>query len=517
MKIIQIIRPILPRKAKVVCRLSSETHLLSIPMLWAFACLLIISAQNALASKSQLSQINIQISELKNSIKSDHTEIKKLERTLWGLDAKIFEAQKQLRRERDERRTRFHEVKREVKRQQFEIEGINKAIALIDQDIELVQRDSLRSQEYFNNLNPLKRQFEEASHQEKLAENQAKVEAFLDEKQTLVESLSNAQLKQNQLKENLISAETSLKDTNLEDDPRFSSLINERKTSGRQITEMRKEVKQTEANLSLLTRKASQLKEQIAIAESKARASEVALATKEIQMTPPAAILQRNYKPQAYVFVISGNGDIDIENILKLKDWVKSYGAHYVQASWDSLNFKEQLKAINQSDKIILIGHGLGGATAIKAATQDAFEADRDIEFLGVIDPIGADNLRANIVYDPTLNCNKPSEKDQLVNSEYMTCLNESRKRIITDNIKHFYNRWQKESPGPADFQRHITAIDNDGNDILFPTATGRFITADAIVEDQKRVFFGNKDKAHQLILEEEARNLPRLLVKYLR
>ena len=517
MKIIDILRPNSPWKAEVVCCPYSKTHLVIHPLLWVLTCLLMLSFPSAHANKNQLSQINTQINELKNAIRNDQSDIKKLERTLWGLDAKIFEAQKQLRRERDERRTRFHEVKREVKRQQFEIENINKSIALIDQDIELVQRDSLRSQEYFNNLNPLKRQIEEASHQEKLAANQAKVEGLLNDKQKLIEALDQAQNKQDQLKENLLEAEASVKDTNLEDDARFADLVKKRKTSGKQITEMRKEVKQTEANLSLLTRKAAALRKQIADAENKAKAAQVALATKQIQSEPPAAILQRNYKSKAYVFVISGNSELDIESTLKLKDWVQSYGAHYVQASWDSLDFSAQLQSINQSDKIILIGHGLGGAAAIKAATEDAYKANREIEFLGVIDPIGEENLRANIVYAPTLNCNKPSAKDQLINTEYMTCLNESKKRLITDNVKHFYNRWQKESPGPADFQRQIKAIDNDGNDILFPTATGRFITAEAIVEDQKRVFFGNKEKAHQMILEEEARNLPRLLVKYLR
>ncbi|MCG8316331.1 MAG: hypothetical protein MI976_24230, partial [Pseudomonadales bacterium] len=169
MKIIDILRPNSPWKAEVVCCPHSKTHLVTNPLLWVLTCLLMLSFPSAHANKNQLSQINAQINELKNAIRNDQSDIKRLERTLWGLDAKIFEAQKQLRRERDERRTRFHEVKREVKRQQFEIENINKSIALIDQDIELVQRDSLRSQEYFNNLNPLKRQIEEASHQEKLA------------------------------------------------------------------------------------------------------------------------------------------------------------------------------------------------------------------------------------------------------------------------------------------------------------------------------------------------------------
>lgn len=494
----------------------------------------LLSAPGFASNSAQLSTLNSQITNLEKSITQDEQAIKQLERSIWGLDAKILEAQKQVRKERDQRRAEYHDIKRDVKRQGFEIEGIKKSISLIDQDIELVQRDSQRSQEYFNSLNPLKRKLEETSHLEKLAENQAKVEALLEEKQALIESLNAATTKHKLLEEKLKIVEASLEETALEDDTRFANLLKEREQAGNKITRMRNQIKQDKSNIALLKRKASDLKKRIARSKNKAN-QKVATKTKaapekKASTKKPAPATN---KAPAYVFVISGDQEPNIEDKLKLKDWVESYGAKYIQARWNGFDttaqstsqgtetFKQQfakmLDKIEKNAKIILIGHGRGGGAAIEAATEVAFNANRTIEFLAAIDPIGDENLRANIVYNTTVNCNKPIVDDQISNTEYLTCLRESKKRLITANVKHFYNRWQKDGKGPEDFYRRIKAIDDNGEDIEIPTATGRFATAESILADQKRVFIGDPDKAHEEILSEEARNLPRLLVKHLR
>lgn len=494
----------------------------------------VVTAVHA-SSAAKVSTLNSQVTNLQRSLTQDEAVIEQLERKIWGLDARLLEIQRDVRKERDEQRAAFHDIKREAKKQLFDIEAIEKSIALIDQDIGLVQRDSQRSQEYFNSLNPIKKQFAEASHLDKQQQNQAKVEELLLEKQTLIESLNSHQAKQALLNKKLELARQSMEDTSIEADPRYAKVSSEREVNAERITAMRKQFKQDQANLSLLQRRLSDAKSQLA---KDKQAAVAAVANIDAQQAAPQQISGAEgsaataSKGSAYVFVVSGDQEPNIEQELKLKDWVESYGATYIQAHWngfDSSNlragsteifkaqFAKQLNAIEKDAKIILIGHGRGGGAAIEAATDVAFNTNRSIEFLAVIDPIGDDNLRANIVYDAPVKCNKPIPKDQISNTEYVTCLRESKKRIITANVKHFYNRWQKDGKGPEDFYRRIRAIGDNGEDVVIPTATGRFATADTITQDQKRVFLGDDKDAHVKLLEEEARNLPRLLVKHLR
>ncbi|MDX1694930.1 MAG: hypothetical protein R3208_14280 [Ketobacteraceae bacterium] len=496
-----------------------------------------ISAASA-SSSAKISTLNSQITNLQRSVSQDESAIEQLERKIWGLDARILEAQKQIRKERDEQRAAYHDIKRTVKKQRFDIEATEKSIELVDKDIEMVQRDSQRSQEYFNSLNALKKQFEEASHNEKLRENQLKVEQLLSEKQKLIETLNAQQAKYRLLEEKLEITRQNMETTTVEDDARFADLMKERETSGERITAMRKQVKDDKASLATLKRRLDQAKTQLAQARQ-AEARSIATAKAQEQARAPEPEPEPEPEPVAntsqsrsYVFVISGEQDPNIEDSLKLKDWVESYGAEYIQAHWNGFDasdptrgstetFKRQflrkLESIDKDARILLIGHGRGGGAAIEAATEIAFNANRTIDFLAVIDPIGDENLRANIVYNTAVKCNKPNPQDQILNTEYLTCLRESKKRLITSNVKHFYNRWQKDASGPADFYRRIRAIGDNGEDISIPTATGRFVTAESIIEDQKRVFIGDDKNAHKKLLAEEARNLPRLLVKHLR
>jgi hypothetical protein len=272
------------------------------------------------------------------------------------------------------------------------------------------------------------------------------------------------------------------------------------------------------------------------VAQQQANSQPVMAANTAPSPAPVQALVKGPYdlgKHPAYVIAISGDRINNIEDHLKLKEWVESYGARYITADWNGFpslkgdrqngpmrfqaQFADVIRSIPANAKLILIGHGRGGGAAIEAATRIAFEMDRVIDFLAVLDPIGLDNLRANIVYDTATGCNQPTSNDPVSNVAYLACIKESRPRMITANVRHFYNRWQKESEGPLDYQRLIKAIDGRGRDIQVPTATGRFMTSDAIQADQKRSFFNNAANAHELLLSEEAKNLPRLLVRHLR
>ena len=497
----------------------------------AMVCLLSATGITAVhaSSTAKVSTLSSQVTNLQSSLTQDASVIEQLERKIWGLDARLLEIQREIRKERDEQRASFHEIKREAKKQLFDIEAIEKSIALIDQDVELVQRDSQRSQEYFASLNPIKKQFTEASHIEKLQNNQAKVEQLLSEKQSLIESLDAHKAKHALLNEKLNIAQQSLEDSSIDADPRYAAVVSQRQESGDRIIAMRSRLKQDQSNLDLLKRQLKEARSQVAKAQKAAAVAQ----TEAKPVTPsPTASSPGTPKNSAYVFVISGDQEPNIEDELKLKDWVESYGAAYIQANWNGFNshdvtggstetfkkqFMDKLNSIEKDAKVILIGHGRGGGAAIEAATEIAFTLSRTIDFLAVIDPIGDENLRANIVYDAAVQCNKPNPQDRISNTEYVTCLRESKKRIITANVKHFYNRWQKDGKGPEDFYRRIKAIGDNGEDVVIPTATGRFATANTITQDQKRVFLGDDKNAHVKLLEEEARNLPRLLVKHLR
>ena len=159
----------------------------------------------------------------------------------------------------------------------------------------------------------------------------------------------------------------------------------------------------------------------------------------------------------------------------------------------------------------------LGGGAAIDAATRIAYSEKRTIDFLAVLDPIGLEGLRANIVYDTKGACVKPDPDNTMTNAEYIACIKSAKKRLITSNIKFFYNRWQKDAKGPLDYQRQIPSIDARGNVVRVPTASGRFNIENGTESDQRRVYFAGDEDAHRLLLAEEAKVLPKLLVQHLR
>ena len=88
---------------------------------------------------------------------------------------------------------------------------------------------------------------------------------------------------------------------------------------------------------------------------------------------------------------------------------------------------------------------------------------------------------------------------------------------MITSNVRYFYNRWQKDAAGPLDYQREIPSLNTQGKVEEVPTSTGRFAIAENTDSDQKRLFFSGDQHAHELLLSEGAKQLPKLLVQHLR
>lgn len=507
-----------------LCRISHK--LVVIP---ALTGMLALSPGLAASSLTTLTQ---DISRLERSLDSERSEIKQLEQQIWALDQRILDTRRELRQQRDQHNTQLHEARRTQKIQSFEIESLERAMEVMERDIELARRDMQRDLEQFRSLNALRQQLESDNHNRRQAESQQRIDNLTREKKLLREKwvLENEKMK-------VLSAQVAVLQgeslpTSPDNDAQLTKLLSDRETKANRINNLRRGVRERLVALESAKAERSRLKRQLAqqqLAQQQNSASSQPSETQPVAVKRPFDLGDH----PSYVFVISGDRVINIEQHLKLKEWVESYGARFIHGNWDGFpdfkpnqyesqhrfqaQFADVLKSIPVNAKVILIGHGRGGGAAIEAATRIAFEMDRVIELLAVLDPIGVDNLRANIVYDTATGCQQPTSNDPVSNVAYLSCIREARPRLITANVKHFYNRWQKEARGPLDYQRLIKAIDNRGRDIEVPTATGRFAVSNAIQADQKRSFFNNSDNAHELLLSEEAKNLPRLLVRHLR
>lgn len=499
----------------------------------AFALIIaaMLSSASYAVTQQQINESASKVKQLKQDISNTEASIKSKEKQLWGLDKQILDQRKLVREERVANRKLEHEAKRDLKRQSFEIERIEKDISLVDFDIEIVQRDMERDQQRHQSMNVLKQRLAEGDFQQRQAEFKQQLADLLQKKEPLLAEQANAKAKLQSLQEQLNSQQTSVEEAPLDDDPRIASLTQKRDATTKSLNDLRANLKRQQSSLYTANKRFNQLvvkfkkdkKKPVAKAEPKKEKPQPS------SKSAPQLVDAGDY--QSYVFVISGNQEPNIEQTLRLKSWVESYNAKYIEASWNGFSvgkgpadsdgfqeaFHEYIRQIPKTAKLILIGHGLGGGAAIEAATKIAFRENRVIDFLVVLDPIGAENLRANIVYETKDACTKPDPNNTMTNAEYIACIKSSGKRTITANIKHFYNRWQKDAQGPEDFQRQIPSLNAQGKVISVPTASGRFNVAQGIESDQKRMFFAGADDAHKLLLKEESKILPKLLVQHLR
>lgn len=489
-------------------------------------------------TRTDLDNTQAQIQTLNQSLRASEARIAALEKDIWTFDRQIQDTRKQVREERLAGRKQVFDARRELKRQEFEIERIEKDIAVVDADIDVVNRNIARDKQRFAELNVLKQSLEEGEFKKRQDESARQLTLLNDKKAPLVDELSKAQSSKSRLQELVTSMEGEVDDSSLDNDPRLAALLQKRDRASTELVNLRNQNRNDRGRVARLqdelrTLNARYKQEQLAQQARLAAAAKPApkpAPVAPVTTSAPAVTLDRT-DYGSYVFVISGDQEPDIEQTLHLKNWVESYGAKYIQASWNGFNngngprstagfkeaFRSYIRQIPKDAKIVLIGHGLGGGAAIEAATVVAFSESRTIDFLAVLDPIGEQNLRANIVYKTDGACARPDTKDEMTNFDYVACIKSAQKRMITGNIKYFYNRWQKDAQGPLDYQRQIPSLDSNGKVVNVPTATGRFEIAENTGADQKRLFFAGDKNAHRLLLTEEAKQLPKLLVQHLR
>lgn len=311
-----------------------------------------------------------------------------------------------------------------------------------------------------------------------------------------------------------------------------NALSVDKNTSKTELNELQAEKRKMEADSASNNDNISKLKTKLSSSTKTINSDKQiqALLKKKQAKVGELEALKKSSKPafsgktyHAYVYVISGNKTGEVEKALKLKKWVESYQAKYVESNWNDftaknsptsgsiLNFLNQmdqeLNLIPEDSKVILIGYGLGGGAAVLAATEVAKKKNRDIDFLVTIDPMGPGDSRLTAVYRTDAVCQSKISMDQ-----YLNCLKHGKKRVITKNVKSFYNRWQRESGIPVDAKDRVKVGNQD-----HALATGKFLIESSSTEsNQQRIYYNDKD-AHQLLLNDAAEELPKILVEYLR
>lgn len=483
-------------------------------------------------TQAQINTSASTVKQLKQEVANTETAIRSQEKNLWSLDKQILDKRKSVREERTEERKLFHEAKRQLKLQNFEVERIEKDISLVDFDIDIVRRDQERDQQRHAALNVLKQRLAQSDYEARQKDYQKQIADLENKKQPLLAELDRAKTRLAELQQQLQTQKDDVDDHSMDADPRIASLISKRDSTAQQLNNLRAQLNNQQTRLRQANDTFNQLVTQFKqeqSAEQKSAQAKAAVPKAVSAPVRPKVALEGEFA--SYVFVISGDQEPNIESTLHLKSWVESYGAKYIEANWNGFGqgtgpnnslgfqeaFREYVRQIPQNSKVILIGHGLGGGAAIEAATRVAYSEKRTIDFLAVLDPMGNAGLRANIVYDTRGACVQPDPGNTMTNAEYIACIKSAKKRMITSNIKYFYNRWQKDAQGPLDYQRQIASIDAKGNVVSVPTASGRFTIENGTEADQRRVYFAGDKDAHKLLLAEEAKVLPKLLVQHLR
>ncbi len=411
--------------------------------------------------------------------------IANLEKEIKGIDRAIAQRKQQLSSESVELESQLEESQRSQKSIQKRINRHQKKVERAEEQYRFVGSNISELDEWYNGLGAIEQGLNSGTYETKKA--------------TLQGNRSTARSELSALEKEQAEMQTSLD------------------AETKKVTELQKKLKESTSALS----KDKKLKRLLKQKDQKSK-SLAALITKRKQAQAQAAAPKVPvYK--SYVYVISGKKGKGIEKTLKLKDWVQSYDAKYIEANWNDLEakvnrssgsmlkflaqFEQEFKKLPKDSKIILIGYAQGGAAAVLAATEVAHKLGRDIEYLITIDPMGMGDARMNAVYKTEAYCQGRISKEQ-----YVICLDNAKKRVITSNVKNFYNRWQRESVFPIDATDRMVV--NKQEKVL---ATGKFLLESASTgENQKRVYYGDK-KAHELILSDAAEELPKILVPHLR
>ena len=519
-------------------------------------CALLISGQLAFAEIAATLAYDRELVELQKSLDTFETRASRDQKNLRRAEGLFSDKKKALRSLRAGARAELRAAEKILSKVQQRSNQAQRDIDLFADRINEIERDSRRAQARIQAQNVIIQEMNRAQHNKLLERNESKVIAYQVE-MAKVESEGNRVKKELEKAEfELLRSRSKSQSFQVDDHPELVVLRRKMDVFAAALTKSRAKADRANDGLrvAIAKKSADRLTAQQNSNASKIKNSRASKAKAESQVKSQSksavakssagksgATNSSQSGPQdngprdspAYVFVTSGDGE-PIEKKLALKSWAESFGAVYIQGSWNNLYplkrgnvkagpklFLRQISAafkkIPKKSNVIIIGHGQGGGAAISAATQVASKMGRRIDYLIALDPMGEGNLRANIVYKVKAGgCSAPNG-DTAANKAYLKCLADSSKRVITANVKNFYNRWQKETANLGDLARVVEVQDEVGRSVSMRSSTGKFTIANAGTKtDQKRVFYWGSADAHQELLEQASIILPNLLVRYI-
>ena len=145
-------------------------------------------------TQAQINSSAATVKQLKQAMADSEAAIRSQEKNLWSLDKQILDNRKVIREERTEERKLFHEAKRQLKLQTFEIERIEKDISLVDFDIDIVRRDMERDQQRHTGLNVLKQRLAQSDYEARQQEYQKQMADLEAKKQPMLAELEKAKV-----------------------------------------------------------------------------------------------------------------------------------------------------------------------------------------------------------------------------------------------------------------------------------------------------------------------------------
>src|SRR5690606_5723331 len=129
---------------------------------------------------------------------------------------------------------------------------IQKNIALVDFDVDIVNRDITRDKQRFAELNVLKQSLEENEFRKRQADYQRQL-ALLDEKKApLLAELDNAQQRRTTLQEQVTGMESEVDDATLDKDNRLSALLQRRDRASTELNSLRSQLRSDRGKLAQL-------------------------------------------------------------------------------------------------------------------------------------------------------------------------------------------------------------------------------------------------------------------------
>lgn len=404
----------------------------------------------------------------------------------------------------------------ELKKQNLRVTKLERDAEVLAEQIKKINTESENLVKKFEELNILQQSFEKTAHNKALGSNESKITLIKLDLDKVNSSLKSSRVDEDRAKRVYESQKRLLSLYDQGNNPELLKLEQSLKNISQQLAKAERE-------------KNAELKRLNKIKSAKAAKKPKSAAVVSKQAPKKQFEGRPNPKEKAWVYIVSGERVKDLGKQLAIKEWLSSFDATYIEASWGQgisgtdkeieagfiRQFRNDLGRISTTSKLILIGHGLGGGAVIKAATEVAYTEGRIVDLLVALDPVGANKLKANIVFRPSSACSLPGDDQARLN--YFICMNEAKHRKITPNIKHFYNRWQKNAGLASDKHRQYRISDGEGNLLILPTATGKFyIESKRTLADQKRVSSTGALKNTWLLIDKASQDLPNLLVQYL-